>query len=548
MRPQREGRILIAIVAAHLVAAAALTPGYLEPDSVATFAWLRSIVFNGDLLFFDEWRGFGLIEGGIPYFKEVTAIGALANHWWVGASILSAPAYLLAHLLSAKGGANGFGGLYGHALAWTAVAFGALASILAWRLLRGLEIARAHALGAIAAVWLGSPMFWYEYRHPLGTHLAGVLCVAVLVAVLSRIETDPDRRLDLLLGLWLGLAIATRIQHLFLAPAIALHLWRVRRPFRSWLMVAAGAALPAAAQALAWTAVYGQPLGPLAAGSSPLGGTWMPFSSIALDEVILSTWHGIIPWAPVLALAVIGWIVNVRTRVLAGTLLAMFAGEWAANGLLDRYFWGGLSFGPRRFVDLAVPFMVGLAWFLRRTRTAGALAAAAATLWTVMLAVAAAAGTLDLAAYVTGRDMVSALGRVRWADAGGLLVRGSALARAPLATLAGFGVAALVGAAGYALAFRRRAALLGTLALAGAGVIAAALAIAPTHRRAPEALRQFAIVMPAAREAGPLIDARGLLFQEWRFLERQGRATEARATGRLIEEIDRRLAAMGVAP
>jgi hypothetical protein len=54
--------------------------------------------------------------------------------------------------------------------------------------------------------------------------------------------------------------------------------------------------------------------------------------------------------------------------------------------------------------------------------------------------------------------------------------------------------------------------------------------------------------MPAAAEAGPLIDARGLLSEEWRFLERTGRLEEARATGRLIMQIDRRLAELGVEP
>ena len=47
----------------------------------------------------------------------------------------------------------------------------------------------------------------------------------------------------------------------------------------------------------------------------------------------------------------------------------MFVGEWIANGTLDRYFWGGMSFGGRRFVDVTKP--AGLATNPRETKTLG---------------------------------------------------------------------------------------------------------------------------------------------------------------------------------
>ncbi|MGH9459212.1 MAG: hypothetical protein ACRD2J_16375, partial [Thermoanaerobaculia bacterium] len=447
MSDRRAGAIGLAIVAAHLAGGIALTPGYLEPDSVAVFAWIRSLVFNGDFLFFDEWTGFGLIRDGIPLFKEVSAAGALANHWWIGASILSAPAYVLAHLV-ATGAAirNGFGGVYGHALAWAAVSFGALASLLGWRIALRENIAPRFALGALAAVWVGTPMFWYEYRHPLGTHLAGLLCIAVVAMLLRRAEDEGDGWIDVLIGLWLGLAIVTRLQHVLLIPAVALHLWRVRRPLRSWVAVALAGTLPLLAQGFAWSAVYGQPLGPLAAGSSPLGGTWMVMRTIALDEVLFSTYHGLLPWAPVAAFGIAGWFLEVRRRVLAGTFLAMFAGEWLANGLLDRYFWGGLSFGPRRFVDLAIPLAIGVAWLLRRSGAIGAVAVAAASAWTVLLTVAAAAGTLDLSRDVSFAEMVAAIRSVPWSRTAAILFGGTALARAPALAVVGAAIAAAAGA------------------------------------------------------------------------------------------------------
>ncbi|HVR42589.1 MAG TPA: hypothetical protein VMS56_04015 [Thermoanaerobaculia bacterium] len=535
------------IVAAHLAAAVALTPGFLEPDSVATFAWIRSLVLDGDFLFYDEWAGFGMIVDGIPLYKEVTRTGALANHWWVGTSIVTAPFYLAAHLAASLGGSpNGFTGLYALTLAWTSVLFGAAACAIAFSLMHGRSIPPAAALGAIALVWLGTPMFWYEMRFPLGTHLAGIACIGALTLVLARVEREPDRALDLLAGLLLGLAIVTRLQHLMLAPAVALHLWRSGRGSKGLSAAAIGAALPLAVQGAAWHAVYGQPLGPLLAGSSPMGGTWMAFRTIALDEVLLSSWHGLLPWSPVAALAIAGWVLELRRSRLAAAMLLMFAGEWIANGLFDRYFWGGLSFGPRRFVDLAVPLMLGLGWLLRRSGVAGWIAAAAATAWTVLLTFAAAGGSLPLDRDVLPRELFAAVGSIDWSGLARALFGASALVRAPTTTLGALAIVVAVAAALAPLARRARRGAIALVVLCTLSLAAALAAIAPTRARAEEQIRRFRIDRPAAAAAGPLIDARGLLAHELEFLRRRGRERQAAETERTIREIDRRLDELGV--
>lgn len=536
------------LVAVHLLAGVFLTPGYIVPDSVATFSWLRSLVLQGDLLFFDEWAGFGMIRDGIPLFKEVTARGTLANHWWVGTSILSLPFYLVAHLIARVGGgaADGFTGLYAFTLAWEAVLFGAIASAAGFVVALKQGVSERLAAAAVAAVWLGTPMFWYEYRFPLGTHLAGILIVGLLVLVLARAGESEGRGVDVLAGLLLGLAVATRLQHFVLAPAVGLHLWRSGRR-ATGVAVAAGCSLLAfLPQALAWTAVYGHPLGPLVSGASPLGGTWMPFRSNALDEVVLSSYHGLLPWAPLAALAVVGWILEVRRRPLAATLLLMFVGEWIANGLFDRYFWGGTSFGPRRFVDLAVPLMVGTAWFLARTRRSGAVAAGIATGWTVLLGLAAAAGTLDLRGDVLPRELAGSIASIDWSALPAMLVGQSMLVRAPGGSLLGLAIVLAVGGAIVAAIRSHRAAIAALAAALAISSIAVVAAIPKTWSGAPAELRRFGIVLPAAREAGPLLDARGLLRDERDFLLNRGREREAAGTERLIEGIEKRLAELGV--
>src|SRR5438128_3978862 len=145
-----------------------LTPAYIRPDSVATYAYLRSIVSRGDFFFFDEWRAFGMIRNGVTYFSEVTPVGALANHWWIGTSMLAAPFYVLGLRFANEA----------ELLAWTSVFFVAVALSIACAFMR------SHRTLAIVTTSLGTPLFWYTFRFPLGTHAAGVLCVALIFAAL----------------------------------------------------------------------------------------------------------------------------------------------------------------------------------------------------------------------------------------------------------------------------------------------------------------------------------------------------------------------------
>src|ERR1700759_5799216 len=125
------------LVALHALAGFLfLSPGWIRPDSVGVYAWLRSAVFDRDLLFFNEWHAFGMIGNGVTFFKEVTPYGTLADHWWIGTSLLSAPAYLIVRAASALAGwaGDGFGGAYSLLLAWSSVGFGWLTLVIAHRL------------------------------------------------------------------------------------------------------------------------------------------------------------------------------------------------------------------------------------------------------------------------------------------------------------------------------------------------------------------------------------------------------------------------------
>ena len=549
---QQPHRSALSVVLIHLVLAVFfLSPAWIRPDSVGVYSWLRSATFDGDLLFFNEWSRFGMMGEGFPFFKEVTERGTVANHWWIGTSILAAPFYVVSKFVAGASESlfprDGFFGVYSAVLAWSTVLFGILSLIISLRLLETeTDIVSRDRTLIHLAILFGTPLFWYEFRYPLGTHLAATVCIGVLIFLLARGE--PQRRACLLaIGMTIGLAMATRMQHVVLIPAVVYLFWRRGLLGQSWTWVTAGMLPPLLAQAIAWRIVYGSALGPLVSGASLEGVTWMPFRHLAVLPVLFSSYHGLFSWCPITVLAIAGWLLRIRrgNAPLAATMLLMFLAEWLANGVFDRYFWGGLSFGPRRFTDLAVPFALGLGWF------AGAVDRRIAyptillcTTWTVLLTTGAMAGTIDLARYLSFSKLVRLAMTVP--DWSGLT---RALSHAPAfdARLAASSVVAVLIIAGIALVtlglpgFRARvAATLGYLILFCAALATTAPA---TAKRSAGASQAFRIDLRRAAGFGPLIDQRTLLLDELTYFRETGQAGKAATTAEEISRIDELLRA-----
>ncbi|MBI2215011.1 MAG: hypothetical protein HYU52_15290 [Acidobacteria bacterium] len=553
-------RDAVVIIAAYaIVGLLFLSPSYIRPDSVGVMSWLRSAAVDRDFLFFNEWDGFGMVGEGFAWFKEVTPVGALANHWWVGSSLLTAPFWGMSHLVSlALPGAafpdDGFFGLDLATLGWTSVLFGALAALAAALIVREADPdARGRDLTfALVSTSLGTPMFWYVYRTPIGTHAAGMMIVGALAWLCWRIVSRDDDVSPLLLGLVFGIATVTRLQHVLLFPAMLFALVKSQRPARFHALVAAGAALPLAVQAAAWHAIYGTPLGPLASGANLEGVTWLPFRTVHLLPVLLSPWHGLFTWSPIVLLALGGWALLYRAgsarRDLAIVFALMFAGELLANAAFDRYWWGGMSFGARRFVDLAAPFAVGIAVTLRsRGRVAAMMFTIAASAWSVALMVAATAGSLPLGRFVTFGDLGIAVTTIPNALSASQLrspIGSGALAAQSLLAIAL--TCAIVGGARVATRHRPAAPTIALGALCAVALVTALLLIGPTRERAAEERARHGLDGEAARSAGALFDQRGLLEHEATWLRSRGDLDRLEATTHEIDAITTRLRELGV--
>ncbi|MDX1583121.1 MAG: glycosyltransferase family 39 protein, partial [Thermoanaerobaculia bacterium] len=391
---------------------------------------------------------------------------------------------------------------------------------------------------SIAAVTLGTPLFWYTFRFPIGTHVAALLFVTLFVERLTSIE-DDERWGLVLAGIWLGLAAITRLQHIVLiVPAIWWLFSQGRQWKRSAVVIGLAAGMVLLVQGAAWYAVYGNPLGPLVSGAAHGGTTYIPFQKVRLAEVLFSWYHGLFTWSPLVLVGIAGWFLALRSSgpVRAFAIFAFLAigTEWAANGLMDRYFWGGLSFGSRRFLELAPFVAVGVGLVVRNARPIiSSLLVLFSVGWSIALTIAALGGSLDLARPVSFRMILNAVlspGRLELSGRPGLIL-----------LTAGLVITAVVGWSIFVMVReKRRGALFLTTYLIVC--VCAILAMVPSTRaRAGEQARQAGVDVELSRAFGPLLDQRKLVRDELEYLRRAGRTEEAEASRREIEHLDRKL-------
>ena len=277
---------------------------------------------------------------------------------------------------------------------------------------------------------------------------------------------------------------------------------------RSWFALAGlgslGFVLALACQLLAWQRQFGSAL------LVPQGGGYMHWLQPRVLALLVSSYSGLLPWAPGIGLGLVGLglgRVSGRLRWMLGAMIAAALLAIYASACPEDW-WGRDSFGPRRLASLTPIAAAGLAFILVRLGmkarfVLGLLLSAAG----VCLASAHFSGHRDLRLLLFGvPDPLSpdpALGppAVRWMDRWGPLhfaKPGFTLSDAPgwADRLVGLVVVACIVVAARLLwrwLHRSRAARTGAAALATAFVLAWAVALfeMPSNSAVNAAWRAF---------------------------------------------------------
>ena len=482
---------------------------------------MPSTWIDRDLLFFNEWAEVRLVRDGRILFKDVTPTGHLSNHWTAGASLAWYPAFIAADLVA---NGNGFGVLYVAAVAFTSACAGLFVLLAGLQLPvdRGPLPGRSRAVAAIA-IWLGSPLAFYSLRHATMSHAISAAACALVVLLSQKLkrpgngQRSTGNSLDatrtppiLALGLAIGFACATRPQNIVIALVpllIAPHLLKRAH------IIFIGALIAALPQLIVSQMLWGAPLAFVNIGGR--AHPWQMFATFRPFETLFSWYHGLATWTPVLVLAIAG-LFFVNDKALARAGLITFAAQWLLLSILERWFWGGASFGQRRFDSCTIFFIIGLAALLERLpRWLGLLLTTASTGWTMILFIAVP--RLNLNAYQTPSELLAAF---RAAGPEWRTFLGYTPPHLRMDVLAAIGITTIVLGV-IALAARRYGTPLALAYLAAMSVFFLWCGTHPKYDAATRAL--IATPMPS----GSAIDTITLLNYEADYMERTGRLEEA---------------------
>jgi hypothetical protein len=386
----RLRRSVYALTAIFVLSLPAVTTRIYATDEIQYFSYLRSLWFDHDVSFENEYRHF--VESGpgaAPGFVETqldlqTETGLRINFGTIGSAILWAPFYGLADLYvmaaRATGSSvarDGYSPPYVAAVAYGSAFYGYVALVLS--LVIASEVMRARperALAATVAVWLGTPLLFYMYLAPVFAHATSAFSVALFVFTWLRVRDAWSPSGLLALGAVGALMVMVREQDVsyLLGPAIDFA-WRELRATRPAIVrVAVAAALAVAAFGLVFV--------PQALAYKSLNGYMRPsrlvtrkmywYSPHAL-EILFSPEHGLFFWTPLVLVAFVGLGIAItrlwyreHDRGLGLAIKAMVIAQIYLLGALDSWTSAG-AFGQRRFVGMTVFLVIGLTVLLDRS-------------------------------------------------------------------------------------------------------------------------------------------------------------------------------------
>ena len=387
----------------------------LHADAPYYHVYLPSLVVDRDLDFSNQyavtrnWYRFAATERGRP-----------GNVFGIGPALFELPFFAVGRDLTRLAGdqPDGFSTAEVKATMLASLWFSLGALFFAYRLLR-----RRFGSGYLPAlipvlVACGGPVVYYAIRQPGYAHPFASFWIAWFVdAWDASFDRERPRRLATWLGLGalLGLAALARPQTALWGILLG---WAVIDDLRArergqrlmtavrvlvprWAAAAGLAALILVPQLLAWKSLYGSFF------LVPQGDGFMRWDAPAWSETLFSSRNGLLPWAPLYAVAGLGLVIALaRVPRLAVAMIVGVMLQSVVNGAVWDW-WAGGSFGGRRFDSCYIAFAVGLgAMTLAPWRRAALLPAAVAVhggrLLVVVVASLLAVGNLVLASSYSG--------------------------------------------------------------------------------------------------------------------------------------------------
>jgi hypothetical protein len=433
--PRRRGPLLFGLLFAIGLALQLQLGARLQSDGFYYFSYLRSLAFDGDLDFTNDYLLLGL--GDKPHLFRPTPTGYAQTAASIGPAILWAPFFAAAHVvaswLSATNpeiDANGISFPYRQAVCVAGLFYGLIGCWFCFRLTARFYGAHLAAAATTLAV-TGSFILWYLVKEPSMTHGPSMAAVAGFVWTWTATRQGRTTRQWVWLGAIAGFMTLIRWQNALFAllPACdaiaelvsagrASDRPRMMRALKGGALFTLAAALAFVPQMIAWRAIYGSWL-----AVSPIG-PQIRWTDPQLADILWSSRNGLLSWSPILYVGAIGLVMfAARVPRLGFPALLVVAVMTYFNASIQDW-WGSDGFGARRFDGTIPLFCLGIAAFgqyaaaLTRRHPLRVAAAAGALLvvWNLTLMSVAESGLFRIGTAVSFGDTGSAQARAfhRW--------------------------------------------------------------------------------------------------------------------------------------
>ena len=347
----------------------------LQSDGFYYFVYLRSLAFDRDVNFMNDYRMLGL--GDKTHLLQPTRTGHAESAASIGPAIVWSPFFAAGHVaatrLQASGrevATDGTSYPYRQAVCVAGLFYGLLGCWFMYRL--ALMFFPGRIAGAAVFLTIaGSFMAWYLVKEPSMSHAPAMAAVAAFAWMWAATRVNRSVWMWAALGLLAGFMALIRWQNVLFAllpgiDAVVALAVAVRTGDRSKLRhTLAGSAvflgcgvigfLP---QMLAWQAMYGSPI-----ARSPVG-PQVRWLAPHVTDILWSARNGLFSTAPILYLGAIGLAAFTIARPAVGIPAVLAVGVMIYFNACIQDWWGSDAFGGRRF-DGTIPFFaLGLAAFV----------------------------------------------------------------------------------------------------------------------------------------------------------------------------------------
>lgn len=371
-RPYRTIAVIGAAFAVAYLAAMTMFPRahgrIIDGDGIQYYAYLRSLVFDGDVNFINDYQLLYGDDEASVWTSARTVTGHAVNLMSIGPALLWLPAFLLVcavawvgNLVGAPIALDGISAPFQVSVGLAGIAYATAGICLCYRICARL-FAPAPAFWASLVAWLASPAIYYSLGAPAYSHAVSLFAVALFVDIWLRTQGNLRPMRYVLLGALAGLVALVRWQDaiIVLLPlsesiaGIAARTTTLTLAVRRLGLMAGGSVVAFMPQMLAWRAMYGRLI------LTPQGSDFMQWTDPQVVAVLFSWNHGLFSWTPAVLVAACGlpWL-HGRDRLLGwSSVLVLLTAVYINASVVD--WWAGEAFGARRFISYTVLFALAL--------------------------------------------------------------------------------------------------------------------------------------------------------------------------------------------